>query len=107
MSKSRLVDMPYVDLVKTGPGPVILNSDVTHCSYIANTQSCYIPNIQSSDSNVTPTIHESMEMSNSHVDNASGSRQKQSFSSRDLCEPSDVNELDIADVSTDSTILHI
>ena len=32
MSKSRLVDLPYVDLVKTGPGPVILNSDVTHCS---------------------------------------------------------------------------
>ena len=104
MSKSRLVDLPYVDLVKTGPGPVILNSGVTHCSpNMANTQSCDISNIQSSDSNVTPTIHESMEVSNGHVDNTSGSRQKQSFSSKDLCEPSDVNELNITDVSTDFT----
>ena len=104
MSKSRLVDLPYVDLVKTGPGPVILNSDVTHCSpNMANTQSCDIQVSQSSDSNVTPTIHESMEVSNGHVDDTSGSRQKQTFSSRDLCEPSDVNELDITDVSTDST----
>ena len=70
---------------------------------MANTQSCDIPNIQSSDPIVTPTIHESMEVSNGHVGNTSGSRQKQSFSSRDLCEPSDVNELDITDVSTDST----
>lgn len=103
MSKSRVVELPYVDLVKPSPGPVLLNSELTQCCpNMANTQSRDIPNSQSSDY-ATPTIHESMEVSNSHVDNASGSKEKQSFSSKDLCESSDVNELDITDVSTDST----